>query len=355
MNIMVMPEISYNTQEYEVVPELDKDAVITQECARRICETLDKSGFVVIPGMLSGEEAERSLCAVQAVLSDPERQYSSFASEVDSQYQRRDFCPLPASDNLLLLAATLCQRSRRVLKEYCGASRSVLEMSTLTSYAGSSHQYIHRDPNGVIGILAALTDVGPEQGGTVFVPGTHKICGGEFRFSGYGYTYMEVFRSICNLAIMGYNLKSLKKMRKLNSPPVSWKEYWERVYSVNTADNHQPNLSRFLLGDNEVFDRTNFGFRSLLRFFRYRKKVQKLFQLVQVAPAKGTVIIYRSDIFHAGPDNRSDKPRHIYSLNLARDVVHPKLWKLGYAPHPTLLEKPLTLGSLLNVPIDMVY
>jgi ectoine hydroxylase-related dioxygenase (phytanoyl-CoA dioxygenase family) len=97
MNIMAMPEVSYGTREYEVVPELDKNAAITQECARRICEALDKSGFVVIPGMHSGAEAKR-----------------------------RDFYPLPASDNLLLLAATLCQRSRRVLKEYCGTSRSVL-------------------------------------------------------------------------------------------------------------------------------------------------------------------------------------------------------------------------------------
>jgi hypothetical protein len=132
-----------------------------------------------------------------------------------AEVNRRDFYPLPASDNLLLLAATLCQRSRRVLKE----------------------------------------------------------C-------------------------------------------------WERAFPTNTADNHQSNLSRFLLGDNEVFDRTKFRFRSLLRSFRYRKKVQKLFQLVQVAPAKGTVVIYRSDIFPAGLDNRSDKPRHMYSLSLARIVVH---------------------------------
>jgi hypothetical protein len=94
-------------------------------------------------------------------------------------------------------------------------------MSTLTSYAGSAHQYSHRDPNGVSGILAALANVEPEQEGTVFVPGTHKICGGEIRFSGYAYTYMEVFCSICNLVIMGYNLKALKKMRNLNSPTAS--------------------------------------------------------------------------------------------------------------------------------------
>jgi hypothetical protein len=41
MNIMAMPEVSYGTREYEVVPELDKNAAITQECARRICEALE--------------------------------------------------------------------------------------------------------------------------------------------------------------------------------------------------------------------------------------------------------------------------------------------------------------------------
>lgn len=81
---------------------------------------------------------------------------------------------------------------------------------------------------------------------------------------------------------------------------------------------------------------------------KYRKKAMAAFRLVQVSPAKGTAVFYRSDVFHAGPDNRSELPRYLLSVNLARDRVHPELWGMGCAPHKTPLENPLTLADLQN-------
>jgi len=341
--------ISFDTAEFEVIPELDQNGHLGEKCIQDVCAILDQRGFVVIPGLLSAAEADGGLSAVQAVLDDPDRERAAFASEIDIKYRRRDFCPLPATGPLLNLVATLCQRVQGVLAEYCGTRCSVLELSTLTSYQGSSHQYLHRDPDGVIGILVALDDVTPEQGGTVFAAGTHKYCGGEYRFEGRVHKYMEAFRNFWNYRILRYNLAELKRMRKEGGPRVSRQEYHDRVYSMNVSDNHQPNLYQFMFGENEVFGRSNLNLRSLWRIFRYRKPADAEFPVVQAAPAKGTVIIYRSDIFHAGPDNQSDDPRYVLSLNLARDVAHPELWQIGYAPHSSLIEQPVSIGDLLNV------
>ena len=61
-----------------------------------------------------------------------------------------------------------------------------------------------------------------------------------------------------------------------------------------------------------------------------------MFRLVQTAPRKGTVILYRSDLLHAGPDNRSLHPRRFFGMSIARDVIEHKYWHDGYSPHPTL-------------------
>jgi len=352
---MLRKEISIGTAKFEVVPELDPDGHINGKCIHDMCALLDQHGFVIIPGLLSVAEAGAGLRDVQAVLDDPSRERAAFASEIDIKYRRRDFCPLPVNGPLLNLVATLCQRVQGVLAEYCGTRCSVLELSTLTSYRGCSHQYLHRDPDGVIGILVALDDVTLEQGGTVFAAGTHKYCGGEYRFEGRVHKYMEAFRNFWNYRIMRYNLAELKRMRKEGDAQISGQEYRDRVYSRHISDNHQPNLYQFMFGENEVFGRSNLNLRSLWRIFRYRKRAEAEFPIVQAAPAKGTVIIYRSDIFHAGPDNQSDNPRYVLSLNLARDVAHPELWQIGYAPHSSLIDRPVSIGDLLNVsaaPID---
>jgi ectoine hydroxylase-related dioxygenase (phytanoyl-CoA dioxygenase family) len=346
---MLDQEVSIDTAKFEVVPELDQDGHLNGKCIQDMCAVLDQHGFVIIPGLLSMAEADGGLRAVQTVLDDPDRERAAFASEIDIKYRRRDFCPLPVKGPLLNLVATLCQRVQGVIAEYCGTRCSVLELSTLTSYRGSSHQYLHRDPDGVIGILVALDDVTPEQGGTVFAAGTHKFCGGEYRFEGRAHKYMEAFRSVLNYRILRYNLVELKRMRNEGGAQVSGQEYHDRVYSRGISDNHQPNLYQFMFGKNEVFGRSNLSLRSLWRIFRYGKRAEAEFPIVQAAPVKGTVIIYRSDIFHAGPDNQSVDPRYILSLNLARDVAHPELWQIGYAPHSSLIDHPVSIDDLLNV------
>ena len=51
--------------------------------------------------------------------------------------------------------------------------------------------------------------------------------------------------------------------------------------------------------------------------------------------ARVTVILYRSDLLHAGPDNRSPYPRRFFGMSIARDIIEPKYWHDGYfaAPH----------------------
>src|SRR5690606_36151872 len=68
----------------------------------------------------------------------------------------------------------------------------------------------------------------------------------------------------------------------------------------------------------------------------------------QTAPRKGTVILYLSDLLHAGPDNRSPHPRRLFSMSIGRQIIAPKLWHAGYSPHPTLTTNPMSLGDLLG-------
>ena len=344
---MVELDVSCDTQEFEVPAELDKNGRLTRGCARQICEVLDTSGFVVIPRLLSDQMAAEGLQIVSNSIADPNREMGNFASQTDLHYGRRDFCPLPSTKPVLSYAAMLCQRLENVLGEYCGRTRQVLEISTLTSYLGSSHQYIHSDPEGVLCLFAAVDDVSPEQGGTVFVPGTHNYSGSEMKHGEKASLLMDLYQTLSNFRILRYNLAKLWQMRKTAEPPISGQEFRDRVFS-RRFDNHQPNLVRFILGKNGVFRLSHLKPSRLMKLYNHWKTINKTFRLVQTVPKKGTVILYRSDMLHAGPDNRSLKPRFFFGMSIARDIIFPERWHIGYAPHKSLLAEPKLLGDLLD-------
>jgi hypothetical protein len=226
----------------------------------------------------------------------------------------------------------------------------VLEISTLTSYIGCSHQYLHRDPSGVLCVFVALEDVSPEQGGTVLAPGTHPFIGFHRGHGGKAELFMRLFQLQCNLRIMRYNLKKIVRLWRSVGSKISTAEFFERVFS-RKEDAHQPNIYHFLTRrPNAVFNLYKFGLRTLVRLVQYGREASETFSLIQVSPKRGTIIIYRSDILHAGPDNRSRDPRYFMNINLARDVIHPAAWLNGYSPHSSLRAKPVTLGDLVKWP-----
>lgn len=173
--------------------------------------------------------------------------------------------------------------------------------------------------------------------------GTNSNHGGD------DYALMELFRIRCNYQILLYNLKKLWSMRKDRAVPLAPGEFLDRVFS-RKWDEHQPNLLRFLLGKNSQFSLHMLSPSTLWRLHRYRKDLDNMFYLVQTAPRKGTVILYLSDLLHAGPDNRSPRPRRLFSMSIAREVIEPKLWLAGYSPHPTLTASPMCYGDLLDRP-----
>jgi hypothetical protein len=344
-------EVSNDTSAFEVPAVLDAAGRLTPECAAQAQQMIDTHGLVVLTGLLSDAEAALGLSLMQQAIDDPDRCHSSFASETDNLYVRRDFCALPSTPPVTRFAATLAQRLEGVIGEYCGRSRSLLEVATFTSYIGSSHQYIHRDPIGVISMFAAVEDVSDQQGGTVFVPGTHMYGGAENRLGGAAYGLMELYRIRCNARIFLHNLKKLWRMRKDARTPLAAGEFRDRVFSTKW-DQHQPNLLRFMLGKNAQFSLRMLGPRTLWKLYRQRAQLDRLFQLVQTAPRKGSVILYRSDLLHAGPDNRSPQPRRFFGMSIARDVIEHKYWHDGYSPHPSLTAHPLTFGDLLDWPLS---
>ena len=348
---MLNLNITYDTQQYEVVAELSEDRRITRNCAQQICSILDKFGFVVIPHLQTEQEASDGLKLVQEAIADPDRERGDFASQTDILYQRRDFCPLPSSQHVMSYASLLCHRLEDVLLEYCGKTRKVLEISTMTSYQGCSHQYLHRDPEGVLCLFSALEDISPEQGGTVFAPGTHKFSGSELQHEGDAGLLMTLVQTLSNYHILKHNLKKLLDMRKTGNPEISKQEFRDRVFS-NLYDNHQPNLVNFFLRRNDIFDLFSLLPHKLLKLFKNRKYIDQHYSLVQVAPKKGSVILYRSDMLHAGPDNRSTKPRFFFGMSIARDVIFDEEWRNGYAPHTSLLAEPKSLGDLLEHDIN---
>jgi hypothetical protein len=340
-------QVSNDTSAFEVPAVLDERGKLTDDCVRQALTMMDTYGLVVVTNLLSDEEADFGLELMRQTVDDPDRHRSSFASETDNRYLRRDFCSLPSTPPLTRFAATLCQRLEGIYAEYCGKTRPLLEVATFTSYLGSSHQYIHRDPTGVISLFAAVEDVSEEQGGTVFIPGTHMYGGVGNTHGGQAYELMELFRIQCNYRIFWHNLKKLLRMRKDEAGALAPGEFLDRVFSTKW-DQHQPNLLRFVLGKNAQFSVRMLGPRTLWKLYRCRETLDNLFCLVQAAPRKGTVILYRSDLLHAGPDNRSPYPRRFFGMSIARDMIETKYWNDGYSPHPTLTAHPISFGDLLD-------
>ncbi len=341
--------ISHDTSAYEVPAALDGAGRLTAACVAQARTMMDTQGLVLLTGLLSDAEADAGLKLMRQTIADPMRARSAFASETDNHYVRRDFCALPSSPEVTGFAAMLAQRLEGVIGEYCGRSRSVLEIATFTSYFGSSHQYIHRDPAGVISMFAAVEDVAPEQGGTVFVPGTHQYGGAEYGHGGAAYALMELFRRRANARIFRHNLAKLCAMRRSPEASLAPGEFRDRVFSTKW-DQHQPNLLRFLAGKNSQFSLRHLAPKTMWQLWRRGTELDALFQPVQAAPRKGTVILYRSDLLHAGPDNRTARPRRFFGMSIARDIIAPKYWHDGYSPHPSLIEQPLTFGDLLAAP-----
>ncbi|OBV11738.1 hypothetical protein [Erythrobacter dokdonensis] len=340
-------EVSNDTSAFEVPVVLDDRGILADHCVRQALAMMDSHGLVVLTGLLSDREADEGLDLMRQTIDDPDRHKCTFASETDNRYVRRDFCSLPSTPPVIRFAATLCQRLEEVYSEYCGRSRALLEVITLTSYLGSSHQYIHRDPSGVISLLVAVEDVSDQQGGTVFVPGTHIYGGAGNKHGGNAEELMRLFRIRCNYRIMLYNLKKLWAMRKGEGAPLASGEFLDRVFSTRW-DEHQPNLLRFVLGKNSQFSLAMLSPGTLWKLYRQRETLDKLFRLVQAAPRKGTAILYRSDLLHAGPDNRSSRPRRLFGMSIARDIVETKYWHDGYSPDPSLIAHPMSFGDLLE-------
>ncbi len=342
-------KVSSDTSAFEVPAVLDGQGKLADHCIRQAAAMMDRHGLVILTDLLSDEEADAGLALMRQTIDDPDRSHSAFASETDNLYKRRDFCSLPSTPPVNSFAATVCQRIEGVLSEYCGRSRPLLEVATFTSYWGSSHQYIHRDPIGVISLFAAVEDVSEQQGGTVFVPGTHQYGGAEYQHGGKAYALMALFRTQCNARIFWHNLKKLWAMRKDEGAPLAPGEFRDRVFSTQW-DQHQPNLLRFVLGKNSQFSLRMLGPGTLWQLYRHRAALRDLFRPVQAAPRKGSVILYRSDLLHAGPDNRTPQPRRFFGMSIARDIIDPKYWHDGYSPHPTLLAHPMSFGDLLDCP-----
>jgi ectoine hydroxylase-related dioxygenase (phytanoyl-CoA dioxygenase family) len=342
-------KVSNDTSGFEVPAVLDEHGRLADDCVRQAVTMMDTHGLVILTNLLSDEEANVGLELMRQTIDDPDRSQCSFASETDNRYLRRDFCSLPSTPPVTDFAAMLCQRVVGVLSEYCGRSRPLLEVATFTSYMGSSHQYIHRDPSGVISLFAAVEDVSAQQGGTVFVPGTHMYGGADNKHAGQAYELMELFRTRCNYRILRYNLKKLWIMRRGGKARLAPGEFRDRVFSTKW-DQHQPNLLRFMLGKNSQFSLRKLRPSALWKLYRHRETLDNLFSLVQTAPRKGTVILYRSDLLHAGPDNRSPYPRRFFGMSIARDIIDHKFWHDGYSPHPSLTAHPMSFGDLLESP-----
>ncbi|WP_156318018.1 hypothetical protein [Porphyrobacter sp. AAP60] len=342
-------KVSSDTSAFEVPAVLDETGKLANDCVRQALAMMDTHGLVILTGLLSDAEADAGLGLIRQTVDDPDRNRCAFASQTDNRYQRRDFCSLPSSPPVTQFAATLCQRLEAVISPYCGRPHPLLEVTTLTSYLGSSHQYIHRDPSGVISMFAAVEDVSEQQGGTVFVPGTQLFDGAKHKHGAEATAMMELFRTRCNYTILWHNLKKLWGMRKSAEAPLASGEFFDRVFSTKW-DEHQPNLTRFALGKNSQFSLRMLGPGTLWKLYRRRKALDKMFALIQTAPGKGTVILYQSDLLHAGPDNRAPQPRRFFSMSLARGFVEPKLWHDGYSPHPTLKAQPMSFGDLLDCP-----
>jgi ectoine hydroxylase-related dioxygenase (phytanoyl-CoA dioxygenase family) len=337
--------VSYDTDVYEIRDWQTADGALSATAAREICRTIDVHGFALLSDVLSGEESDKLRQEVDGIVSAPSREVASFASQTDSQFRRRNFVALPMSPEILQAAQKLTKRLCKVLSQYTGTSRSLLEVSALISYFGSSHQYLHRDPPGVISIFVALNDIAPGQGGTLFVPDSHQYCGSNEKHGGKADTWLELFRTATNWRVLCHNFKKVWSMRSNNQ--LAPGEFSARTFS-NAKDDHQPNLWRFLTARNYHFDIGKLTPVFFLQWLRYRGDIEKEYRLVQLKLRKGSVVVYRSDVLHAGPDNQSSNPRIYFSLSFARDTMGDQIRRSGYTAHPSLLSNPRTLGDLLD-------
>lgn len=340
--------VSGDTAAFEVAAVLDADGRLAGPCAEAARAMMATHGFVILTGLLSDAEADQGLGLVQRALDDPARSLCAFASQTDNRHRRRDFCSLPASPDVTAFAATIARRLEGVLSAWVAHEHPLLEVTTLTSYLGSSHQYIHRDPAGVISLFAALEDVSEAQGGTVFIPGTQPGGVAGRPHDAAAMEAMDLAALAWNWRITRHNLAKLWLMRESREAPLAPGEFRDRVFSTKW-DEHQPNLLRFILGKNSLFSLRMLGPGTLWKLWRRRSELRAAYRLVQTTPKKGSVILYQSDMLHAGPDNRSHAPRRLFSMSLARGPVTEKMWHDGYSPHPTLKAKPMSFGDLLAV------
>jgi ectoine hydroxylase-related dioxygenase (phytanoyl-CoA dioxygenase family) len=343
----MIENVSCDTSDFEQVPAWTPYHVLDTESARGVCERIDHHGFAIVPNVFSASDAELGLQLVKAAIEDPDRTRATFASNTDIRYRRRDFCALPSSPEVIDFASKLCARLAPALREYCGSQRPVLEISSFTSNDGCSHQYLHRDPPGVLSMFVAVDNVSPEQGGTLFVPGTHMYSGAELGMEKRRNQLMKDFQVLINCSIFAYNYRKVRKMWRKGPETMSRDEFLARTFS-RVFDDHQPNILRFLLCKNFHFNARLFKPATVLRLYRERSNLRKTFRLIQAAPRQGSVIIYRSDMLHAGPDNMTKQPRYFFGLSLARDVIHPEMWRAGYTPHPSLLENSIKLGDFIG-------
>lgn len=342
-------KISNDTSIFEVPAVLDARGKLREDCVRQALTMIDTYGFAIFTDLLTPAEADAGLEMVRQAAEDPDRNLCTFASETDNRYKRRDFCSLPSTPFLKSFAGTICQRLEDVLMEYCRPSHQLLEAITLTSYLGSSHQYFHRDPPGVISFFAAFEDISEDQGGTAFFPGTHKYPGIEKRHGGKGLELMDLLLIKINMHIFWHNFRKLWRMRKDEAAPLAPGEFRDRVFSTKW-DEYQPNLLRFLLGKNTHLSIGTFRPSTMRKLYRHRKALDQLFSMVRTAPRKGTVIVFRSDVIHAGPDNCSPQPRRLFGMSIARDIIDAEHRYDGYSPHPSLIAEPMCFGDLLACP-----
>jgi ectoine hydroxylase-related dioxygenase (phytanoyl-CoA dioxygenase family) len=338
--------VSGDTSAFEVAAVLDGAGRLSGACARAALAVMETHGLVILTGLLSDAEADVAAGLIRQTIDDPARNRCAFASQTDNRYLRRDFCSLPAKPDVMGFAALLAQRLEGVLSHYCAPDHALLEVTTLTSYAGSSHQYVHRDPSGVISLFAAVEHVSAAQGGTVFVPGTQVFAGGAKRHDAAEAAGMELLRARWNVRILAHNLKKLWAMRGGRETPLAPGEFRDRVFSTHW-DEHQPNLLRFLTAKNPLFSVRTLTPGTIWRLIREGRALDAAFPVVRTAPRKGTVILYQSDMLHAGPDNRTPTPRRLFSMSIAREAIDDKRWHAGYSPHPGLIERPVSFGDLL--------
>ena len=194
-----MKRVVYDTRPFEIAAEFSSDGQLNSDCVQHIAQTLDRFGFAIIVDLLTAREAQQGLDLIRGTLNDPSRTKGAFASTIDNKFNRRDFCPLASTEPVLLFVSTLCKKLGKIVNQYCDTTKLIIEISTLTSYFGSSHQYVHRDFWDIISILAAVEDVSHEQGETLFIPSTHKS-------NKRTWEIMSAYGTLLNLQIFYHNL-----------------------------------------------------------------------------------------------------------------------------------------------------